>query len=130
MFLRIFLALFSASFAPNVAWAEGDADWLIDNRAFKAEFKKSQAFPFRYELTNGLVSRSFYLREKIGATVGLESLSNRESIVRAVKPEAVVEVDGVAYQVGGLAGQPDHAFLKEDWLASMSPAEGSLGLVG
>ena len=130
MFLRIFLALFSASFAPNVAWAEGDADWLIDHRAFKAEFKKSQAFPFRYELTNGLVSRSFYLREKIGATVGLESLSNRESIVRAVKPEAVVEVDGVAYQVGGLAGQPDHAFLKEDWLASMSPAEGSLGLVG
>lgn len=134
MFLRISLACFLSCFllclAPSVSWAQESTDWLINDRSFEAEFKKSATDPHRYELTNGLVSRRFYLRENICATVGLESLSNREAIVRAVKPEAVVMVNGVSHQVGGLVGQPDHAFLKDDWLAGMAPAAGSLELVG
>eukprot|EP01045_Picozoa_sp_COSAG04_P043615 COSAG04_NODE_14377_length_570_cov_1.089172_1_plen_111_part_10 len=111
MFLRISLACFLSCFllclAPSVSWAQESTDWLINDRSFEAEFKKSATDPHRYELTNGLVSRRFYLRENICATVGLESLSNREAIVRAVKPEAVVMVNGVSHQVGGVVGQPD-----------------------
>jgi len=134
MLLRIslacFLCCFLACLAPSVSWTQENTDWLINDRSFEAEFKKSATEPCRYELTNGLVSRSFYLRGNICVTVGLESLSNREAIVRAVKPEAVVMVNGVSHQVGGLVGQPDHAFLKDDWLAGMAPVAGSLELVG
>lgn len=130
MIFRVFLTCFLAWFAVGVSWGQERADWLINNRVFKAEFKKSNTDPDRYELTNGLVSRSFYLRDNICATVGLESLGDREAVLRAVKPEAVVVINGVSHQVGGLEGQPDHAFLKDEWLADMAPSDGSLGLVG
>ncbi|MDB4460359.1 alpha-galactosidase [bacterium] len=130
MFIRIFLACFLALLTPIACWAQVNTDWLIDQSNFVAEFKTSATVPHRFELTNGLVSRFFYLRDDIGATVGLESLNKRKSIVRAVKPEAVVVVDGVSHQVGGLEGQPDHAFLKDEWLAGMSPAAGALRLIG
>ncbi len=130
MFIRIFLACFLALLTPIACWAQVNRDWLIDQSNFAAEFKTSATVPHRFELTNGLVSRFFYLRDDIGATVGLESLNKRKSIVRAVKPEAVVVVDGVSHQVGGLEGQPDHAFLKDEWLAGMSPAAGALRLIG
>ncbi len=39
-----------------------------------------------------------------------------ESMLRAVKPEAKVEIDGMKFDVGGLVGQPDHAYLLDEWL--------------
>ena len=93
MIFRVFLTCFLAWFAVGVSWGQERADWLINNRVFKAEFKKSNTDPDRYELTNGLVSRSFYLRDNICATVGLESLGDREAVLRAVKPEAVVVIN-------------------------------------
>lgn len=112
MFLRIFLTCLLVSVGNSVAWAEGDQDWLIVNRNFEADFKKSAKDPNRYELADGLFSRTFYVRDGVGAAVGLESLRKEDSILRAVKPEAVVVVDGVSHPVGGLVGQQDNAFLR------------------
>ncbi|MGY8750245.1 MAG: hypothetical protein ACKVHR_19565 [Pirellulales bacterium] len=130
MFLRIFLTCFFASLAHTPSWAQENVDWLIDNINFEAEFKKSPTNPQRYELTNGLAKRSFLIRDDVGATIGLENLDKGESIVRAVKPEALVVINGISHQVGGLTEQPDHAFLKDEWLVDMSPAAGALRLVG
>ena len=44
---------------------------------------------------------------------------NKKPLLRAVKPEAVVTLDGVRYDVGGLVGQPDLAFLRPDWLDAL-----------
>ena len=56
-------------------------------------------------LDNGLVRRVIRLAPN-AATVAFENLMTGESIIRAVRPEASVVLDGVRYEVGGLRGQP------------------------
>ena len=110
-------------------------DWLIENSSFKSKFEsetptqdaQSQKF---FRLTNGLVTRRFLLHNKVGASVGLTVDSNQQSILRAVKPEATVTIGGRQYSVGGLSGQPNHAYLLDKWLNEMKPAKNALQLVG
>ncbi len=88
-------------------------DWLLDASTYEAEF---DAGPRRTEfiLTNGLISRTFRLKPN-GATVAFDNLMTGESLLRGVKPEAIVEIDGVRYEVGGLKGQPNYAYLRPEW---------------
>ena len=37
---------------------------------------------------------------------------NGENILRGVKPEAEISIDGIIYEVGGLKGQKNYAFLR------------------
>lgn len=53
-----------------------------------------------------------------------------QSILRSVRPEARVVIDGVVYNVGGLVGQPNHAYLTDDWLDAMKAEPGAMRLVG
>jgi len=39
--------------------------------------------------------------------------------LRAVRPEAVLVINGKEYPVGGLEGQPVHNFLTKDFLSGM-----------
>ena len=111
-------------------------DWLIDNSSFgckfiKAENDAQQESGVSFQLSNGLVARTFLLgKDGTGACIDLRNESNNESILRAVRPEAVVTVDGIEYPVGGLTGQPNHAYLLPEWLQSMKPATNALRLVG
>lgn len=105
------------------------SDWLIDSTSFVAKFEQPDPAQPRYELDNGLVKRTFLVEAPVAATIGLESVSSGQAILRAVKPEAVVVIDGVRYEVGGLSGQPNHAFLRDAWIDQMKPAPGSLEFV-
>jgi hypothetical protein len=89
-------------------------DWLVDGTPFKAQIKTAEE---RHEITldNGLVRRVFRLAPN-AATVAFDNLMTGESLLRAVRPEALVELDGVRYEVGGLSGQPVQNFLKPAWL--------------
>lgn len=71
-------------------------------------------------LDNGLIRRSFTVTPN-AATFALDNLLTGQSMLRAVKPEAILTLNGVAYPVGGLSGQPNKAFLKTEWLAAMKP---------
>ena len=42
-----------------------------------------------------------------------------ESMLRGVKPEARVEIDGIELDVGGLRGQPDYAYLLDEWVDNL-----------
>jgi hypothetical protein len=90
------------------------ADWLIDDSSFKAGVFCGRQ-PDQIVLANGLIARTFRLTPN-AATVGLDNLVNGEAILRGVKPEAVVEIDGTPYNIGGLKGQPNHAFLRPEWV--------------
>jgi len=80
----------------------------------------------RGELTldNGLVRRTWRLAPN-AATIAIDDLSTGRSFVRAVEPEALVELDGKRYAIGGLTGQPDHAYLRADWLDELHADPGA-----
>jgi len=80
-------------------------------------------------LTNGLIRRVWRIAPN-AACIALDNLMTGQSILRAVQPEATVTIDGVAYNVGGLIGQPDHAYLLPAWLGSMTADPAAFHVVG
>jgi hypothetical protein len=80
-------------------------------------------------LHNGLISRTFSTAPN-GATIGFEDLRTAESVLRSVRPEALVEIDGIEYEVGGLQGQPVHNYLKRSWIRDMKANPGSFKYSG
>jgi hypothetical protein len=93
-------------------------DWLIAPASYKAQVKDDLS---RHEiiLTNGLISRTFRTSPN-AATIDFQNLMTGESILRGVKPEAAIELDGRPFDAGGLIGQEEYAYLLPEWLESMS----------
>lgn len=48
-----------------------------------------------------------------------------ESLLRAVSSEGSIQIDGRKHLIGGLAGQPERAYLKDEWIDDMSTIPGS-----
>lgn len=92
-------------------------DWLLDDSSFQAGVFRTDNTN-EITLENGLVRRTFRLAPN-AATVGLDHQVTGHAVIRAVRPEAEVTIDGVTYPVGGLTGQPNHAFLLPEWLDMM-----------
>lgn len=97
------------------------ADWLVDPSPFRARIVKT-----RDEITmeNGLVRRVIRLAPN-AATVSFENLMTGESIIRSVRPEAELVIEGETFPVGGLTGQPVHNYLDPRWLAGMTAIPGA-----
>jgi hypothetical protein len=115
MTTKISSAAISCLFFSCVILQAGEpADWLLDGSSFKATVQTNAG---RREITldNGLVRRVFRLTPN-AATVAFENLMTGESFLRAVRPEAVIELNGTDYEVGGLTGQPVQNFLKPAWI--------------
>jgi hypothetical protein len=89
-------------------------DWLINPTSFVATATPS-ADGKEIALANGLVRRVIRL-DPNAATVALDNLMTGESLIRSVRPEARVELNGAGNDVGGLPGQPIHNFLSAGWL--------------
>ena len=66
-------------------------------------------------LSNGLLIRRFRIMPNL-ATVDYQNLSTNEQFVRSVRPEAILTLNGQLYRIGGLYGQKEHAYLREEWL--------------
>ena len=108
--------------APVAASQPSSTDWLIDNRQYRARFESMSSREDHFRFTNGLVSREFLIREGTCATIGLKQLTADQSLLRAVRSEARITVDGEEFNIGGLVGQPNQAFLRLSWLDQMQPA--------
>lgn len=74
-------------------------DWLITELGVKTKLRTLPGSIL--ELTNGLVSRKFLLKENLFATLDLYSHEKKSSLIRAIQPEAIICLDGVQYNVGG-----------------------------
>ena len=92
-------------------------DWLGEPGAKKTALYRDE--DGRLILSNGLASRTFTLAPN-GATVGLDNLMNGESLLRSVRPEARLVIDGDTADIGGLTGQPIHNYLLPAWLEEMN----------
>ncbi|MEN7548493.1 hypothetical protein AAG747_11270 [Rapidithrix thailandica] len=92
------------------------SDWLVKPIAQKAAVYRDQ--DGHLVLSNGLVSRIFSM-EPDGATVALENLMDQSAMLRSVRPEAELVIDGMTFPIGGLTGQPIHNYLLPEWLEGM-----------
>jgi hypothetical protein len=92
-------------------------DWLIKSSQARANIVRTSDDK-EIVLTNGLIRRAFRIAPN-AATVAFDNLMTGTAMLRAVKPEAMLEIDGEPYPVGGLTGQPDLAYLRPDWVDTM-----------
>lgn len=102
---------------PVFVRAAEKSDWLLGQVTTRAQVWRNQQGN-ELILSNGLTARTIRLAPN-AATVAVDNLVTGESLVRAVAPEAVLEIDGKNYAVGGLTGQPNLAYLLPEWIAAM-----------
>ncbi len=93
-------------------------DWLVTRVETPARIAMSDGGKALI-LNNGLISRTFRLSPN-AATVAYDNLVTGDSILRGVKPEAVVEIDGRRFDIGGLLGQIEYAYLRPEWIESFT----------
>ncbi|MDX9754760.1 MAG: hypothetical protein RBU29_12420 [bacterium] len=92
-------------------------DWLIDPSPYQASLYRNEVGN-ELIMTNGLIRRVWRLTPNV-ACVAFDDLTQGKSLLRAVRPEAALSIDGHPLDVGGLMGQPNHAFFFHDWLDTM-----------
>ncbi|HZL33772.1 MAG TPA: hypothetical protein VFC78_00595 [Tepidisphaeraceae bacterium] len=102
------------------------SDWLVMPVTRKAAIFSSDGGK-KLILTNGLIRRAWRIEPNAGC-VEFDNLMTGAAILRAVKPEASVTLNGVRYDVGGLVGQPDHAYLTDKWEQSLRAAPAAMRL--
>ena len=90
------------------------ADWLFKPIAAKAEIYQS-ADKKDIILYNGLLRRSFRLAPNVGC-YDFVNLQNKQQLIRSVKAEARLSINGKDYNIGGLYGQKENAYLLPNWL--------------
>jgi hypothetical protein len=102
-------------------------DWLVTPIDRKSGVYRSG--PREIAMTNGLIQRTWRIAPN-GACTGFDNLMGRSAILRGVKPEAVLELDGAKYSVGGLVGQPQYAYLRPEWIDTLKNDPTAFQLVG
>jgi len=114
--------------AVAAAAAAPRSDWLVHPPATHAAVAPSPDGR-EVSLANGLIRRTWRLKPDC-ATAAFENLTTGVSIIRGVKPEAIVTLDGAETPVGGLLGQPDYAYLLPQWLDGMAADPKALHCTG
>lgn len=80
-------------------------------------------------LGNGLIRRTFRVQPN-AATVAYDNLMTGASILRGVKPEATVQIDGRRFDVGGLRGQVEYAYLRPEWVDTLTGDPNAFQFIG
>lgn len=102
----------------NTSLGPIEKDWLVDTAGSPAGVFRNQEGT-ELILDNGLVRRTLRLTPN-AATVAFDNLMTGQAILRSVRPEARITLNGVQFTLGGLQGQPNHAFLNDSWVDAMT----------
>lgn len=95
---------------------ETKKDWLLDNSGYTSlVIQEGNAII----LDNGLVNRTIRIAPN-AATIEFKNLTTGESMLRSIKPEAEVTINGKAYAIGGLQGLKEHGYFLEEWLDGLT----------
>ena len=98
-----------------------DVDWLIAPTKQKATVFKSGDGK-QIILFNGLVKRSFRITPNV-ACIDYKNMSSGQQLLRAVKPEARLTINSKDYNVGGLYGQKENAYILNEWIDDFTKRE-------
>jgi hypothetical protein len=124
--VTLFLNLIACNKGPEGTIRKND--WMLSGEEYVSRLVESSDGK-ELMMTNGLISRTFSTAPN-GATISFDNLVNNESIIRSVRPEALIEIDGIEYEVGGLTGQPIHNYLKKSWIPELTANPGSFKYTG
>ena len=89
-------------------------DWLVKKINTKSKVLRSDSSK-DIILSNGLIYRKFRIYPNV-STTSYKNLHSNEELIRATQPEAVVSINGKTFDVGGIKGQPNHAYLTNEWI--------------
>ncbi|MPR35356.1 alpha-galactosidase [Cytophagaceae bacterium SJW1-29] len=112
---------------PENKPAQVTQDWLLSSDSFKAGIYQASGGK-DIVLANGLIQRRIRLTPN-AATIDFRNLATGQQYIRSVRPEARVVLDGRTYAVGGLYGQTEHAYLREDWVDGFEKNDADFQLV-
>ena len=93
-------------------------DWLVQPFCQPASVEETNN---QLILDNGLIRRTFVTSPNF-ATVDYTNLITGSSLLRGIKPETVLTMNGHQFEVGGLKGQPDYAYLDLNWIPDLTSA--------
>jgi len=99
-----------------IAGVQPDTDWLVGPVQRKAAIYQKGKDVI---LENGLLRRVLRIAPNV-ACIDYVNLTSGQQLLRAVKPEAKLILDGKAYNIGGLEGQRENAYLLSSWVDSMT----------
>ena len=113
-------------------WDDGSvrsapADWLLGGVKEKAGVYGTRDGR-DVVLYNGLVKRVFRLQPNLACT-DITNMSSGQQLLRSVRPEARVTIDGREFRVGGLQGLTEHAYFMPAWIDSLRAGEGDFKYV-
>ena len=94
-------------------------DWLVSPFEQKATITNQGQ---NIVLNNGLVKRTFVIAPNV-ACFDYTNLTNGQQLIRSIEPEARVVIDQVMYNVGGLSGQKEKAYLQIDQIKNLQKAD-------
>jgi hypothetical protein len=101
--------------------AKATGDWLV-----KPEIKKADVYRTADNkdiiLYNGLLRRSFRISPNL-ACYDFVNLQTGKQLIRSVKAEARLSINGKAYNIGGLYGQKENAYLLTKWLDTFTASD-------
>lgn len=116
IFICCSLLMFTTK-AQRAGTLHPSTDWLLKPVTQKAEISKS-ADEKEIILSNGLLKRSFRISPNT-ACIDYRNLVTGQQLLRSVSPEAKLVINGTTYNVGGLHGQKEKAYLLPVWLNEM-----------
>ena len=97
-------------------------DWLLDISSYQSSIELAEDGS-RLILSNGLIERRIRL-SPFTATTEYQHLGQASNtLLRSVRPEALVVLNGVQYAVGGCKPLPNGAFFEASWLEDAQPLD-------
>ena len=114
-----FLLGFQSADAQTLKWDNRfdqtvPEDWLVKPINTKANVYSAEK-EGSLILYNGLVRRSFKLSPNF-ACYDFQNMATGQQLLRAIRPEARLTIDGKEYNVGGVVGQQEKAYLQQEWM--------------
>lgn len=116
MKITLFVLVFITLFRSDVQAQNIGKDWLVVPISQRSEVKTDGK---AIELNNGLISRRIQIAPN-AATTSFKNLVTGEQLIRSVRPEGRLVLNGKTYNIGGLYGQKEHAYLLEDWIPNFA----------
>ena len=103
-------------------------DWLVKPINTKANVYQTEK-EGDLVLYNGLVRRSFRVAPNF-ACHDFQNMATSQQLLRAIRPEAKLIIDGKAYNVGGVIGQQEKAYLQQEWMKGFKAGADDFMFVG